>query len=56
LSQVLRLKFLRPLRPGEHLRLELVRRGDARVDFQLLDSFDHAPVSSATLMFAGDGG
>jgi acyl-coenzyme A synthetase/AMP-(fatty) acid ligase/3-hydroxymyristoyl/3-hydroxydecanoyl-(acyl carrier protein) dehydratase len=56
LSQVLRLKFLRPLRPGEHLRLELVRRGDARVDFRLLDSFDHAPVSTGTLMFAGDGG
>lgn len=48
LAQVLRLKFVRPLRPGEHLRLEL-RRADARVNFLLIAD---APISSGTLLFA----
>jgi acyl-coenzyme A synthetase/AMP-(fatty) acid ligase/3-hydroxymyristoyl/3-hydroxydecanoyl-(acyl carrier protein) dehydratase len=58
LAQVLRLKFLRPLRAGEHLRLELVRHDFKRVDFRLL-SLDHeheASISTGTLMFADDGG
>jgi acyl-coenzyme A synthetase/AMP-(fatty) acid ligase/3-hydroxymyristoyl/3-hydroxydecanoyl-(acyl carrier protein) dehydratase len=49
LAQVLRLKFVRPLRPGEHLRLEL-RRSDMRVDFRL--SADAVAISSGTLLFA----
>jgi acyl-coenzyme A synthetase/AMP-(fatty) acid ligase len=64
LAKVLRLKFLRPLRPGEQLRLELVRRDASRVDFRLFDSFDHgldpldpeASVSTGTLMFTDAGG
>jgi acyl-coenzyme A synthetase/AMP-(fatty) acid ligase/3-hydroxymyristoyl/3-hydroxydecanoyl-(acyl carrier protein) dehydratase len=57
LAKVLRLKFLRPVRPGEHLRLSLVRRGEDRVDFQLLAMLDsEAPVSTGTLMFADVGG
>lgn len=64
LEQVLRLKFLRPLRPGEQLRLELVRRGERRVDFRLDlhdQPLDHRPeheacISTGTLMFADDGG
>jgi 3-hydroxymyristoyl/3-hydroxydecanoyl-(acyl carrier protein) dehydratase len=57
LAQVLRLKFLRPLRPGEQLRLELVRLAGGRLDFRLLDQLDHeAMISTGTLMFADDGG
>lgn len=63
-KQVLRLKFVRPLRPGEHARLEVVRRADGRVDFRLLESRDgsgqDAAISTGTLMFAdpfeNDGG
>lgn len=49
LARVLRLKFLRPVRPGEHLRLELSRSHPERVDFRLLDG--EQVVSSASLMF-----
>lgn len=59
LAQVLRLKFVRPLRPGEHLRLELERRADDRVDFRLrVDGADGDTISSGSLLFADatDGG
>jgi 3-hydroxymyristoyl/3-hydroxydecanoyl-(acyl carrier protein) dehydratase len=57
LERVLRLKFLRPLRPGEQLRLELVSLAGGRVDFRMLDHLDHdSMISTGTLMFADDGG
>jgi acyl-coenzyme A synthetase/AMP-(fatty) acid ligase len=49
LARVLRLKFQRPVRPGEHLRLELSRRAGGRVDFKLLDA--EQPAASGTMMF-----
>ncbi len=39
LRRVLRLKFVRPLRPGEHLHLRLTRRG-SKVDFCLFTAVD----------------
>jgi acyl-coenzyme A synthetase/AMP-(fatty) acid ligase/3-hydroxymyristoyl/3-hydroxydecanoyl-(acyl carrier protein) dehydratase len=50
LAKVLRLKYLRPLRPGEHLRLLLERREPSRVEFRLVAGED--PVSVGSLVFA----
>lgn len=46
LRTVRRLKYLRPLRPGEHLRLVLERRAQGRVDFRLLAGAESVSVGS----------
>ncbi|EDM76836.1 Putative AMP-dependent synthetase and ligase [Plesiocystis pacifica SIR-1] len=47
LARVLRLKFVRPLRPGEHLRMRLTRRKTNKVDFCLYAEIDAAGSGSA---------
>ncbi|PRQ03693.1 putative sulfoacetate--CoA ligase [Enhygromyxa salina] len=49
LRAVRRLKYLRPVRPGERLRLVLDHRAEDRVDFRLLAGAE--PVSVGTLSF-----
>jgi len=51
LAKTLRLKFLRPLRPGESLELELVETAPGRVRFRLAKAEDL--VASGSLVFAG---
>lgn len=52
LSRVLRLKFVRPLRPGESLQLRLTRRGP-KVDFCLYrNQGDDDPIGVGQLEFA----
>ena len=50
LRRVLRLKFVRPLRPGEHLRMSLIRDG-RRVQFCLATD-DSDKIGVGTLEFA----
>jgi acyl-coenzyme A synthetase/AMP-(fatty) acid ligase len=53
LRRVLRLKFVRPLRPGERLQMLLERRGADRVEFTLASS-SAEKLATGELGFAGE--
>jgi 3-hydroxymyristoyl/3-hydroxydecanoyl-(acyl carrier protein) dehydratase len=55
LRRAVRVKFVRPLRPGERLQLRLERGGKDRVDFVFaVDMFGkRETIATGTLHFAG---